>query len=56
LIILLLLVDIWFVPKFITNAFHASGFLFESLSRIAALGYIFVPVTFIIFALSYTNT
>ena len=27
LIILLFLVDIWFIPKFITNAFHASGFL-----------------------------
>jgi PAS domain S-box-containing protein len=53
IIILLIPVDIWFLPKFITNGFHAEGYWFETLSRIAALGYIFVPVAFLIFSLSY---
>lgn len=53
LIVLLLQVNIWFFPKFLTNALHAHGILFESLSRISALGYIFVPVTFLFFTISY---
>lgn len=53
LIILLIQVNIWFVPKLLTNASHAHGMLFETLSRISALGYIFVPVTFLFFSLSY---
>jgi PAS domain S-box-containing protein len=51
--VFLLLINIWIAPKFITNAFHAQGSLFEILSRVSALGYVFVPVVFIIFALSY---
>jgi signal transduction histidine kinase len=53
LFLLLLLVNIWFIPKFITNAFHATGMLFETLSRISALGYIFVPSTLVVFTLSF---
>src|SRR6185312_3253261 len=52
LIILLLLVNIWFGPKLLTNALHASGIEFEILSRIAALGYIFVPAAFLTFSLA----
>jgi PAS domain S-box-containing protein len=53
LIILLIQVNVWFTPKLLTNALHIQGQLFEHLSRISALGYIFVPVTFLVFALSY---
>jgi signal transduction histidine kinase len=53
LFILLLLVNTWFIPKFLTNAFHIDGALFESLSRISALGYIFVPTVLLIFAVSF---
>jgi PAS domain S-box-containing protein len=53
LIILLLFVNIWFIPKLFTNAIRAEGLLFETLSRIASLGYIFIPVIFLIFTLSY---
>ncbi len=53
LIILLALINIWFAPKFIINAFHPSALVFETLSRIAALGYIFVPPIFLVFTLSY---
>jgi PAS domain S-box-containing protein len=52
LTILLMLLNIWFLPKLITNAIHAQGITFELLSRIAALGYIFVPVAFLTFALA----
>jgi len=52
LIILLLLVNTWFGPKLLTNALHASGIEFEILSRIAALGYIFVPAAFLTFSLA----
>jgi PAS domain S-box-containing protein len=55
LVVLLSLVDLWFLPKFITNALLAQGIWFETLSRVAALGYIFVPVAFLIFSLSYGN-
>lgn len=55
LIILLLLVIIWFAPKFLTNSLHPKGEIFEILSRIAALGYIFVPPVFITFTLAYTG-
>ncbi len=54
LIFLLFEINIWFAPKFWMNAFFPDGVLFETLSRIAALGYIFVPPTFLIFALSYS--
>lgn len=50
---LLALVNIWFLPKFLTNAFHPTNEIFENLSRISALGYIFVPSTLLIFALSF---
>ncbi len=50
LTILLLLVTIWFTPKLITNAIHANGLTFELLSRISALGYIFVPTAFVTFS------
>jgi signal transduction histidine kinase len=53
LLILLLLVNIWFIPKFLTNAIHASGSTFETLSRVAALGYIFFPIALLTFCLSY---
>lgn len=55
LFILLLLVNIWFIPKFLTNALHPSAFLFETFSRIAALGYIFVPVVLLVFCISYSS-
>lgn len=54
LIILLVQVNVWFTPKILTNALHANSILFETLSRISSLGYIFVPVTFLVFALSYS--
>lgn len=50
---LLFLVNIWFLPKFLTNAFQPTGQVFETLSRISALGYIFVPSTMLIFAISF---
>lgn len=53
LFILLLLVNIWFIPKFLTNALHPGGFWFETFSRISALGYIFVPVVLLYFCLSF---
>lgn len=53
LFVMLFLVNMWFLPKFLTNAFHAHGFLFETLSRISALGYIFVPVALVLFCLFY---
>lgn len=53
LFLLLLLVNIWFIPKFITNAFHPTGAGFETLSRIAALGYIFVPPVLLVFTLTF---
>lgn len=53
LMLLLIQVNIWFIPKVLTNLMHAQGHLFETLSRISALGYIFVPVTFLIFCLLY---
>lgn len=52
LTILLLLINIWFAPKLLTNAIHARGMVFEILSRIAALGYIFVPAAFVTFSLA----
>lgn len=54
LTILLLLLTIWHLPKLLTNAFHATDFWFESLSRIAALGYIFSPVAILTFVLSFS--
>lgn len=54
LFLLLLSVNIWFIPKFLTNLFHVQGFLFESLSRAAALGYIFYPVLLLLFCVCYT--
>lgn len=54
LFLLLLSVNIWFIPKFITNLFQVTGFLFESLSRAAALGYIFYPVFLLLFCVCYT--
>lgn len=51
----LALITIWIAPKFIMNAFHPEGYNFESLSRISALGYVFTPVAFLIFALSYAT-
>jgi signal transduction histidine kinase len=53
LFLLLLLVNVWFIPKFLTNAFHPTGILFETLSRISALGYIFVPSTLLVFTISF---
>ncbi len=53
LIILLILLNIWFAPKLLTNAFHLSGDLFENMSRLAALGYVLTPATFLTFSLSY---
>ena len=50
--ILLLLINIWFAPKLITNALHASGIAYEMLSRISALGYIFLPAALVTFALA----
>jgi PAS domain S-box-containing protein len=55
LTILLLLLIIWHTPKLLTNGLHLSGATFEMLSRIAALGYIFTPVTILIFVLSFTK-
>jgi signal transduction histidine kinase len=52
---LLSLVNIWFLPKFFTNLLHLSGWQFETASRIAAFGYIFVPVTLVLFCLSYAG-
>lgn len=52
LTILLLLINIWFTPKLITNALHANGLFFELLSRISALGYIFLPAAFVTFSLA----
>lgn len=54
LFLLLLSVNIWFIPKFITNFFHVQGVLFESLSRAAALGYVFYPVFLLLFCVCYT--
>jgi PAS domain S-box-containing protein len=53
LTILLVLLTIWHLPKLITNAFHPNDFWFETLSRIAALGYIFSPVAIFLFVLSF---
>lgn len=47
-------ITIWMMPFFIIDALHAQGSLFENLSRFSALGYIFTPVSLVIFALSYT--
>lgn len=52
LTVLLLLINIWFAPKLVTNALHAHGLLFSMLSRISALGYIFVPAAFVTFSLA----
>ncbi len=50
----LALITVWITPKFIINALSPNAATFESLSRISALGYVFVPVAFLIFALSYS--
>jgi PAS domain S-box-containing protein len=55
LLILLVLIIIWFTPKFIMNAFHPKDVMFEVLSRIAALGYVLVPVTFLTFTIAYSR-
>lgn len=51
--LLLLLFNIWFLPKFLTNLYQPTGFMFETLSRISALGYIFVPATLLVFTISF---
>src|SRR5258705_13861344 len=50
----LVLITTWIGPKFVMNAFHPNGYTFESLSRISALGYVFAPIAFLLFALSYS--
>jgi signal transduction histidine kinase len=53
LMILLLLVTIWFTPKFLSNILNAQDDLFTFFSQISALGYIFIPATFLVFSLAY---
>jgi signal transduction histidine kinase len=54
-IIFLLFVNIWIVPLFLINILHASHEVFEHLNRFCALGYVFTPVAFFLFSLSYTQ-
>jgi PAS domain S-box-containing protein len=56
LILLIILIIIWITPKFITNALHLQGDLFEVMSRLSAFGYVFFPVSHLLFALVYTRS
>src|SRR5713226_3499927 len=53
-VIFLVCINLWIAPLFFINVLHAHGILFENLNRFAALGYVFTPVTFVVFSLAYT--
>lgn len=53
-IIFLLFINIWLLPQFLINLFHAEGMFFETCKRFSALGYVFTPAAFLTFTLFYT--
>ena len=55
-IVLLMLINAWAIPQLFIIIFHPSNELFVLIDKISALGYVFIPVVFSLFAISYTNT
>lgn len=43
------------MPQILINSFSLRGILFEVLDKISAFGYIFIPISFLIFSLSFVG-
>lgn len=54
-ILFLALINVWAIPQLVINLTSANKAYFETLDKISAFGYGFIPVVFLIFALSFTN-
>lgn len=54
-IFFLLLIVVWGTPQFILNLFHITNQYSTHLSRISALGYTFIPVSFLLFTISFSK-
>lgn len=54
-ILLLYFINAWGVPQIIVNYFELKDGLFIAVDKISSLGYTFIPVIFLIFALSFVN-
>lgn len=54
-IVLVLLVNAWAIPQLILNNIPVANDYFIQIDKISAIGYIFIPLALIKFALAYTN-
>ncbi len=54
-IILVLLINAWAIPQLILNNIPAATLYFMEIDKISAIGYIFIPLALIKFAIAYTN-
>lgn len=53
-ILFLVCINVWAIPFFVINAFNVNETQFMMLSKLGSLGYIFIPVTFLVFSLAFT--
>lgn len=54
-ILFLFLINFWGIPQIIVNYFNLTGDTFVAIDKISDLGYTFISVVFLLFALSFIN-